>query len=72
MKVVYSDESSGDNDADVEDDDEIGDGRAKVLVHRKPKDKTDDGESQQTPLCGTVSSASDDTPLIDREQKPAT
>lgn len=72
VKVMYSDESSGADDADIEEDDEVGDGRAKVLVHRKPKDKMDDVESQQAPLCGTVSSASDDTPLIDREHKPAT
>ncbi|KAG8193840.1 hypothetical protein JTE90_029572 [Oedothorax gibbosus] len=78
-KVAYSGESSGADDGDIDDEDEFRTNeRTKVLVHRKPKDnRTEDANdagtsSQQTPLCGTVSSASDDTPLIDREQKPAT
>lgn len=80
-KVAYANsESSGADDADIDDEDEFmaTNERTKVLVHRKPKDnKADDvgdvaATSQQTPLCGTASSASDDQPLIDREQKPAT
>lgn len=73
------------DEADIDDEDDlVTNEKTKVLVRRKggcylpestkPKDeqgKGAGGTSQQMPLCGTNSTTSDDTPLIDREVKPA-
>ncbi|KFM83030.1 hypothetical protein X975_25868, partial [Stegodyphus mimosarum] len=82
-KLALSDNSSssGAEDADVEEEEDRAHEKTKVLVKRKTAhpeikakeedSKIMDSESQQTPLCGTNSTASEDTPLIDREVKPA-
>ncbi|GIY24114.1 hypothetical protein CEXT_446891 [Caerostris extrusa] len=75
------DEVSSADEADIDEEEDAGNERVKVLVKRKlnhlERTRADDGcttdnvVTQQTPLCGTISSTSDDTPLIDREVKPA-
>ena len=73
MAVSDDDVSSGAEDADIEEEEDVGNEKTKVLIKRKayhpeirPKE-----EAQQLPLCVTNSTTSDDTPLIDREVKPA-
>ncbi|GFV83287.1 thyrotropin receptor [Trichonephila clavipes] len=81
LNKFSDDEVSSADDADIDEEEDAGNERVKVLVKRKlnhaERTKMDEGiaadvvVSQQTPLCGTISSTSDDTPLIDREVKPA-
>ncbi|CAL1299590.1 unnamed protein product [Larinioides sclopetarius] len=81
VNKLSDDEVSSADEGDIDEEEDTGNERVKVLVKRKlnhtERTKGEDGYapdgavSQQTPLCGTISSTSDDTPLIDREVKPA-
>ncbi|XP_054711099.1 leucine-rich repeat-containing G-protein coupled receptor 5-like [Uloborus diversus] len=66
--------SSGADDADIDDEEELKIvEKSKVLVRRKGESRVKEEQpvGSQQPLCVTNSTASEDTPLIDREVKPA-
>lgn len=80
-KVAVGDDdlSSGADDADIDEEEDVENEKSKVLIKRKayypeirPKEDECKEAPQQLPLCVTNSTTSDDTPLIDREVKPAT
>lgn len=74
-KVAVGDgDSSGAEDADIDEEEDVENEKTKVLIKRKayhPEIRPKEEGTAQLPLCVTNSTTSDDTPLIDREVKPA-